>query len=127
MFTHLTDFKFRRNRSQAVGFYIVYLFATLLLSAIISFLYMSMNGQAFSYDDNESFSAAAQVGAKVFMAVVLVLSFLILNAKNLLKHSRAIIIVVIGVVFTFIAGGLLGFIPLAYLTTLEPLKKVKLI
>jgi protein-S-isoprenylcysteine O-methyltransferase Ste14 len=125
MFTHLTDFKFKRNRTQAIGFYIAYLFASLLLSALVSFLYMSMNGQSFSSDDPESFSAAAQVGAKVFMAVVLVMSFLVLNAKNLLKDTRSIIIVVIGVVLTFIAGGLLGFIPLAYLTTLEPLKKVK--
>jgi protein-S-isoprenylcysteine O-methyltransferase Ste14 len=124
MFTHLTDFKFRRSRRQAVAFYIVYLFAAVLFAGLVSYVYMSMSGRTFSPDD-QSFSAAEQVGAKVMMAVVLVLSFLILNAKKLLKDSRSIIIVLIGVVLTFIAGGLLGFIPLAYLTTLEPPKKVK--
>lgn len=81
MFTHLTDFKFRRSRRQAVAFYIVYLFAAVLFAGLVSYVYMSMSGRTFSPDD-QSFSAAEQVGAKVMMAVVLVLSFLILNAKK---------------------------------------------
>ena len=124
MFTHLTDFKFRRTTKQAVGFYIVYLMGTVLLAGLISYIYMSMSGQSFSPED-ESFSAGARVGSKVVMVIVLILSILILNAKKLTHNSRSIIIVLIAVAFTFVGGGLLGFIPVAYLTTLESLKKVK--
>ncbi len=124
MFGHLTDFKFRRTTKQAVGFYIVYLLATVLIVGIISYMYLEMSGRSFSSDD-ESFSVVAQVDSKAVVVIVLALSILILNAKKLIRNSRSLIIVLIAVAFTFVGGGLLGFIPVAYLTTLEPLKKVK--
>ena len=83
-----------------------------------------MSGQTFSPDD-ESFSAGAQVGAKAIVIIVFALSILILNAKKLIRDSRSLIIVFIAVAFTFVGGGLLGFIPVAYLTTLESPKKVE--
>ena len=122
MFRHLIDFKFRRSTNQAVGFYIVYLLATVLIVGIISYIYLEMTGQSLSSDD-ESFLLVAQVATKSVVVIVLALSILILNAKNLIRDSRSLIIVLIAVAFTFVAGGLLGFIPVAYLTTLETLKK----
>ena len=122
MFRHLIDFKFRRSTNQAVGFYIVYLLATVLIVGIISYIYLEMTGQSLSSDD-KSFLLVAQVATKSVVVIVLALSVLILNAKNLIRDSRSLIIVLIAVAFTFVGGGLLGFIPVAYLTTLETLKK----
>jgi hypothetical protein len=120
MFVNLTDFGFRRTRKQAIGFYIVYLVVSMVLSSVVS--YFVLNNQVF-YSEEEAFTAGVEVGSRVAIVVVLVLAALVLNGKKLITNPKSIVIGFIGVGLAFVGGGLLGLIPVAYLTTQEKMHK----
>lgn len=112
MFNRLTDFGYQRSAKEAIGFYIAYL----LLTAIVGALLGSVGGSVVPA--NESVPAVAlQVGTIGAAIIAVVLACLILKQKNLLYLSPLLLIVLLAAVGAFIGGGLLGLIPVAYLTT----------
>ena len=109
MFSKLFDLRFKRTAKQAFGFYIVYL----ILLALVGML---LGGVAGIISD-QGFQAGLKIGQLMAIIICLVISFLILNYKKSLSPGNVILALLSGIL-AMLGGGLLGLIPVAYLTTL---------
>jgi hypothetical protein len=109
MFSKLFDFRLKRTAKQAFGFYVVYLLLLLLVAMLLGGIVGIISGQGFQ--------AGLKVGQLMAIIVCLVLSFVILNYKKSLSPSNVILALLAGIL-AMLGGGLLGLIPVAYLTTL---------
>lgn len=112
MFKNLTDFAYKRKVKEAIGFYLAYLFLIILLSGLFGGLMGLLTGQ-------DNFEFGMRVGNIVAIVVVLGISVLILKKKNLLDNFGHIILILLSGLLAFFGGGLLGLIPVAFLTTKE--------
>ncbi len=110
MFANLTVFSYKRDLKEAVGFYIFYLILVALLGGLLAGVFGLIIG-------NDSFEAGLWFGTVVAMIFSLVLSFLILYKKNLLGNFVYILIALASFLLPLLGGGLLGLIPVAYLST----------
>jgi hypothetical protein len=113
MFDKLSDFSYRRTSTEAVGFYLAYLVLTIILSIAASLLL----APAFRVD---GFVSGYRIGNFMAIVVSLVLAFTILHRKQLLDNMGLILVAVLAGVLAYFGGGLLGLIPVAYLTTRPP-------
>jgi len=102
MFKDLTKFGTHRTTNQAIGFYIAYLIATMLVAMIAAGLF----GAGASNSD------AFATGVRIGSAVAILVSVGGGEFKNILIGLLAGILAYFG-------GGLLGLIPVAYLTTVK--------
>ncbi|MBU4338569.1 hypothetical protein KKB43_02500 [Patescibacteria group bacterium] len=113
MFNNLTDFSYKRNFKEAMGFYIFWLVFILVVGGLLAIVLSIIIGQT----DKE---AAREFGFKVGVAMAiltnLAISFLILRKKNLRGISYIFLALLSGVLAS-VGGGLLGLIPTAYLST----------
>lgn len=113
MFNNLTNFSYKRNFKEAIGFYIFWLIFILVVGGLLAIVLSIITGQT----DKE---AAREFGFKVgvVMAILtnLTISFLILRKKNLFGISYIILALLSGVLAS-VGGGLLGLIPTTYLST----------
>lgn len=116
MFTKLTEFGYKRSGKEAFGFYIAYLFFGIVLGALAGALYASVTLDGNSgYEDGVS--AGQRVGGVISILYPLVLAFLVVTRRNLTKDFLSIILAVLSGILGIFGGGLLGLIPVAYLTT----------
>lgn len=110
MFNNLTDFSYKRSIKEAIGFYIAYWFSFGLMGFLLG-LFMSF------FIRNLSFESGMGVGTIMSMVLCPLLSFLIMKSKNLLGNFIYIILLILSSILAFFGGGLLGLIPVAFLTT----------
>lgn len=110
MFKNLTDLSYKRNTKEAIGFYLAYL----LLVAIAA---MIAGGGLGIATGNNTFDYGYKVGNVVAIVSCLLLSFVILNKKNLLSNFGFVLVALLSGVVAMFGGGLLGLIPTAYLST----------
>lgn len=116
MFTKLFDLRLKRTAKQAFGFYVVYLLLLLLVGMLLGGIAGIILGL--------SFQAGVKFGQLMAIIVCLVISFVILNYKKSLSPVNVILALLAGIL-AMLGGGLLGLIPVAYLTTIaerEPSK-----
>jgi hypothetical protein len=111
MFKHLTDFAYKRSFKEAIGFYLAYLFLIILLAALLGGLMGLIAGQ------EDSFEFGLRVGNIVAIVVTMGISLLILRKKGFLGNFGYIILIILSGLLAFFGGGLLGLIPVAFLTT----------
>lgn len=105
MFSKLTDYSYKRNTKEAVGFYIAYLLLVTLLSALA--------GALFGGD----FQSGWQLGTKVAVIVSTLLSFILLFKRKLIGNFGYILLAILAGILAYFGGGLLGLIPAAYIST----------
>lgn len=116
MFKNLTNFAYKRNTKEAVGFYFAYLFLIILLGALFGGLAALIIGQ----EDN--FELGMRIGSLTSIVITIGVSFLILKKKNLLKNFSYIILILFSGLLAYLGGGLLSLIPVSFLTTRESQK-----
>ena len=109
MFSKLFDLRLKRTGKQAFGFYVVYLLLLLLVAMLLGGVVGLISGLGFQ--------AGLKVGQLMAIIVCLVVSFMILNYKKSLSPGNVILALLAGIL-AMVGGGLLGLIPVAYLTTL---------
>jgi len=124
MFNKLTDFSYRRNWKEAVGFYIAYLLLMILVGSLLGGIIGSLFLPAAA-DFSGGFDFGVRVGTVVAVLISLLLSFAILAKKHLLNNFGLILLAIVAGILAFFGGGLLGLIPIAYLTTRENNQKPK--
>ena len=116
MFKNLTNLSYKRAPLEAAGFYITYFLLLGIVCAITA-------GAIGFFAPTDGFQSGYQQGAKVgaFMAVILCpsLAFAVLIKKKQLGSFLFIIAALLAGIFALFLGGLLGLIPVAFLTTLE--------
>lgn len=107
MFKELTNFSYQRTTKEAIGFYLAYLGALMIISAVLGAIL--------------SVIVQNNVGFKVGVVVAIIastgISFWIIKEKNLLNHFEMILLALLAGVLAVFLGGLGGLIPAAYLTT----------
>lgn len=111
MFMKLTELGFKRTPTQAVGFYIVYLILIVVLAGLSGGVVSLVAGKA----DDIEFGAA--VGLLIAVAMCLGLGYQVLTKRRLTGQMLYILLVLLGGVLAYVGGGILGLIPVAYLTT----------
>ncbi|MBU0978798.1 hypothetical protein KKF92_03170 [Patescibacteria group bacterium] len=119
MFKQLTDFGFQRNKKQALGFYLAYLLLIMLVGGVVA-------GVLFPSDVStveDGFAVGATIGAKVGPILVLAIAVLVLKGKNFFSKFNYIILSILAGLLSLFGGGLLGLIPIAYMTTKPKLQK----
>jgi len=112
MFKNLTNFVYKRNVKEAIGFYIAYLVLVILVAMVLGGIFELVTG-------DESFEFGLRIGNVVAIIASVGLFFLILKKKNLMGRFGYIILGLISGLLAFYGGGLLGLIPVAFLTTRE--------
>ena len=128
MFEHLTDLSYKRNRKQAIGFYLALLLAGSILTAIIVFIYLHVTGAAPPLQKGQGFHASylesmrtiqgMEQGVVPFVVFLIstAMAILIVRAKKV--QGRVVLLCVVLAAALSILGALFSFIPVAYLTTL---------
>ncbi len=111
MFSVLTDFSYARTRRQAVGFYLVYLGITILVSGAAALVFSHVTG-------DRTLETGAMVGNFVAIVLCLTVSIAVVYQKKD-RSFRAVFLVLLSGTLAMFAGGLGGLIPAAYLTTLD--------
>lgn len=110
MFKNLTDFGYKRNIKEAVGFYMAYLVLVMLVGGILG-------GILGVVMQNNTFGFGLKVGNVIGVITSLGVSFLILKEKKLLGNFGFILIALLSGLLALFIGGLGGLIPAAFLTT----------
>lgn len=109
MFSRPTDLAYRRRPLEAVGFYLIYLFVFLALSASVYFLIFNL----VTNDGEFAFRVSRFVGG----LAATVLSMALLQAKNLTRRFSLITIAFLSGIITLFFGGFFGLLIPAYLST----------
>jgi hypothetical protein len=113
VFRNLTDFSYRRSPVEALGFYLVYLFVFLALSASAYFL----AERVLIIGAEQALRVSLFVGG----LLITFLSLLILRAKNLSMNFSLVVLAFLSGLIN-LAGGLLGLFGLiipTYFSTRE--------
>ncbi len=115
MFEKLGELRMVRTNKQAVGFYLAYLLGFVLLGALIGGVMGAIFGDIIE-------QTAFKVGGLMSVALTLGLGSAILNKKKLNNETNLWLVVLAGGVLALFGGGILGLVPVAYLTTKKPRK-----
>lgn len=106
MFKNLTDFSYKRNLKEAIGFYLAYLLLGVILGGIAGALFVS-----------QGFNQGVRVGTIVSIILSLVISGLLLKEKNLFRNFSYILLALLSGILAAFGGSLLGLIIPAVITT----------
>jgi len=113
MFKDLFKLSSPRSFVQAIGFYIVYTIILLLLAFICGAIY------GVSVSDVES-DTAAMIGTIIAGIFSLVLSLILLVSKKRIKNTGYILLAVVAGGLSYLLGGFVGMILVAFLSTIKP-------
>ena len=118
MFKNLTDFSYKRNFLQGVGFYLAYFLLAFFISGIIG----SLLGMAFGPDKLRQIAIAT--GTVIALILCLTLFVMIIRAKKIFPSFGTILLLLATIFFALTGSSLLGLIPVSILSTFEP-KEIK--
>jgi hypothetical protein len=114
MFRHLGEFRFQRSLVQAIGFYLVYFFAGIIVSGMLGAIAGLVSG-ANGFDDGMQVGlTVGTVFATIFSGL---LSFLILRAKGQFRNVLYLLVGLLSIGAGWLGGLLFGLIFVAFLTT----------
>lgn len=111
MFSNLMNFSYRRDLKGAIGFYLFYLILIVILSMVLAAIFGLIANQ------QGNFNLGMRIGNVIAIIACLFLSFMILKSKNKLDNGLFILLSLLSGVLAYFGGGLLGLIPIAYLST----------
>jgi hypothetical protein len=110
MFQNIFDYSFKRTTSQAIGFYIIHLILIIITAGLIA----GIIGTAVN---NNTFQFGARIGQISAVIACIALGLVIIKKKQLTNNPMYLILALVAGLIAYFAGGLLGLIPVAYLTT----------
>lgn len=109
MFKNLGDLAYKRVGWEILGFYLAYLGVIILLAVLI--------GMVGGIVGLVEVSSGIRLGTFVAVIASLVISFMLIQKKNLLGDFPCILLAILSGILAVIGGGLLGLIPAAYLSS----------
>lgn len=121
MFKDLFNLEKKRVKGEVFGFYLFYM----ILGGIIAGFGSGMIGRIILGSNasfEEGFKLGKLIGPIIGSLYAFILSLYIIINKNIFKNFKAIILLILSVVLTGSMGGLIGFIPVSIITTIEPNK-----
>ena len=108
MFKDIFTLSIKRTASQSFGFYIAYLIMLILVCGIAAGLAGVIVGGGFN--------TGVKIGQIITIIACPVLGFLVLKSKRAFSFGNVLIALLSGI-FAALGGGLLGLIPVSFLTT----------
>lgn len=113
MFKNLTDFSYKRNWQEAIGFYLAYLLLGMVLAGIAGALTGILSGaNTFS----RGFNQGLGVGATISVVFSLIISGLLLKEKKLFRNFGYVLLILLGGILA-VGGLLLGLVIPAFIST----------
>jgi len=122
MFKNLTNFSYKRNWKDAIGFYLAYLLLAVILGMIaggLTGILMPSNATTFSQGFNQGLHQGVQIGTIVAVIYCLIISGLLLWQKKLYKNFGFILLALLSAFLAVFGASLLGLIIPAIITTKE--------
>lgn len=116
MFKKLTDFSYQRNRKEAFGFYLAYLFLALLIGAIFGALLGTSSGATTFQEGFETVTKSSVIPV-VAVLYVTVISLLVYVKRKLYHRFRYVILILVTILLVILGGAILGLIIPACMTT----------
>lgn len=113
MFKKLTDFTYVRSGREAFGFYLAYLLFIVILSAVVSGVFV---GIGYVYP-GQGINTGMRLGTAVAITCSTAISFLIVSQKKLAGNFGYILLSLVAGLLASAGGGLFGLIIPAILTT----------
>lgn len=134
MFKELTNFSYKRNLFEAIGFYIAYSLLSLILAEIAVAIFMNLNyifGDFFKISQQANFIDSVKNGFQLGIIIghffytiyCLILSLEIICKKHLGKNFIAITLSLLSLLFVYFGGALLGLIPITILSSMDTVLK----
>lgn len=114
MFKHLTNFGYKRNAKEAIGFYIAYLILIIMAAFLLGSALGIVMGAFYGFNFG---LIGLKVGNVIAIIITVVTAFLILKEKKLLSNFGYILLVLLSGILAVYLGCLGGLIPVAFLTT----------
>ncbi len=114
MFKNLTNFSYKRNWKEAVGFYLAFFLVGVIVGAIAGALVGIQSG-AKTFD--EGYTAGLGAGAVVTIVYSLAIAFTVLIQRKLHANFGYIVLALFSGLLAAVGGGLLGLIIPAFMTT----------
>lgn len=118
MFKKLTDFSYKRNRKEAVGFYFAYLFLALIIGAVVGAL-LGTSSDVKTFQEGFEASSQSSVLPVVTVTYVAIISALVFVKRKLHRKFRYILLIVVNCFLAILGGAILGLIIPAVMTTKE--------
>lgn len=110
MFKKLTDFSYKRNVAEGIGFYLAYLLLILITAVAFAFLTSVVTG-------NSSFLLGAIIGKIIALLITMAIGGIVLHKKRLSKNIFFVFLVILSAVLSYYTGAVIGMAVIAYLTT----------
>ena len=117
MFKKLTDFSYTRSGKEAFGFYLAYLVFVIILSDVVSGLFIGLG----FVNAGQGFNTGMRLGTAVAITCSTIISLLIVSQKKLAGNFGYILLSLVAGLLASAGGSLIGLIIPTLLTT----KKVK--
>jgi drug/metabolite transporter (DMT)-like permease len=114
MFQHLTDFAYQRTKKQALGFYIAYLALIIAIGGLLGIFI-----QATSPSQKDMSVTLYSAGSLLAILASFLLALTVAVSKRIYTQVFVVLMIILSGVLASMAGGMLGLIPVAYLTTRE--------
>ena len=114
MFRRLGEFGYQRSAVQAIGFYLVYFFAGIIVSGMLGGIFGFATG---ANGLEEGMQVGMKVGTIFAVFLTAVLSFAILRAKGQFRNVLYLFVGLLSVGAGWLGGLLFGLIFVAFLTT----------
>jgi hypothetical protein len=112
MFKKLTDFPYARSGSEAFGFYLAYLLFIIILSAVVSGVFLGIG----FISPEHGFHTGMRLGTAVAITCSIALSLLVVIQKKLTGNFGYILLSLLAGLLASFGGGLIGLIIPAVLT-----------
>jgi hypothetical protein len=116
MFKKLTDFSYKRNWKEAIGFYLANFVLALILGQIVAQATVAQTG-AKTFE--EGFAIGLKTGAMIAIIYCLALAVVILIKRKLYKNFGYIVLALLSGLVAVYGGALFGLIIPAIMTTLS--------
>jgi hypothetical protein len=121
MFKNLTNFSYKRNWKEALGFYLAFGLLAMFLGGLVGILQAAMStGQDITVSKylNEH-GSLIMIMSSLYCFIV---AIIILGKKKLFKNFGYILLSVLTAILAVVGGALLGLIVPAFMTTRQPLE-----
>lgn len=119
IFNHVFKYSHKRNIKQAFVFYFTHIILLVMIALVFEFLRGLAPKQAYKGWSQDS------VGTSIAMFSSLLIFFLILFKKKQWRNIRYIVLIIVSGVLTYLSGGVFGFIPVAYMSTVVNNNEIK--
>lgn len=110
MFKNLTNYSYKKDFKEAVGFYIAYFILVIILSLLAGVIIGAITR-------NNNYSVGFKLGQIIAALFSITLSFFILYKKKLYKNFSYLALTLLSGLLAYAGGAFLGFIPTVYLSS----------